>query len=118
MKISLFFAMSCIIVNFSATSSCFPGNANKDRKINDGRKLNVMQNYIQKQMYSQEYDSGIQAKENNFKSYAKNKNKTELSRPNVGGSEVQIAEMVGNINNSDKMNKGLFNMTTYNVPDM
>ena len=103
MKILFVFAMSWIIANnFSATSSCFPGNANKDREINDGQILNVTQNYIQRQMYPQDYDSGIQAKENNFKSYAKNNNETALTAAiNVGGYGVKVAEMIGNINHSD-----------------
>ena len=84
MKLTFFFAIissSCIIANFFATSSCFSlANANKDREINDRitEDLNVMQNYIQRKkqkMFSQEYDLGIQPKENNLNSYqSKEKN--------------------------------------------
>ena len=91
---------SCIIANFFAISSCFSlANANKDREINDRIKteeMNVMQNYIQKKkqkMFSQEYDLGIQPKENNLNSYQqkrKNENTSQLSV--FEGSEVKVSE--------------------------
>ena len=104
MKITLFFAIlsfsSCIIANFFAISSCFSlANANKDREINDRIKteeMNVMQNYIQKKkqkMFSQEYDLGIQPKENNLNSYQQKRKNGNTSQLSVfEGSEVKVSE--------------------------
>ena len=102
MKIKLFFAIlfsSCIIANFFATSSCFSlANANKDREINDRitEDLNVMQNYIQRKkqkMFSQEYDLGIQPKENNLNSYQQKRKNGNTSQLSVfEGSEVKVSE--------------------------
>ena len=130
MKITLFFAIlsfsSCIIANFFATSSCFSlANANKDREINDRIKteeLNVMQNYIQRKkqkMFSQEYDLGIQPKENNLNSYQQKNKNGNTSQLNVfAGSEVKVSEIRGNFNIANKINTQILNPNTYNVPDL
>ena len=101
---TLFFAIlsfsSCIIANFFAISSCFSlANANKDREINDRKKteeLNVMKNYIQRKkqkMFSQEYDLGIQPKENNLNSYQQKRKNGNTSQLSVfEGSEVKVSE--------------------------
>ena len=91
-KSFLFAIILCIIANFSATSSCFSSNAsNKDREIKDSRKLNVMQSYIQRQMYSSEYDLSIQPEENNLKTYEQqNKTLNTSSTLNVTSFEAKV----------------------------
>ena len=97
MKIPFFFAISCIIANFSATSSCFSANANKDREINDSQKLNVMQSYIQKRMFSQEYDLGIQPKENNLNAYAQKGKNVHISLVNnTTAPHIVVTKSIGN----------------------
>ena len=130
MKITFFFAIIsslCIIANFFATSSCFSlANANKDREINDRRiteDLNVMQNYIQRRkqkiMFSQEYDLGIQPKENNLNSNQQKSKNGNTSLLNVfAGSEVKVSETRGNFNVTTKINNQIPKPDSYNVPDL
>ena len=119
MKIPFFFAITCIIANFSATSSCFSANANKARKINDSQKLNVMKSYIQKRMFSQEYDSGIQPKENNLKSYEqKSKNGNTSLVNNATGSHIKVTETVGNIHTLNEVNNDTFGPESFDIPDV
>ena len=118
MKIPFFFAISCIIANFSATSSCFSANANKDREINDSQKLNVMQSYIQKRMFSQEYDLGIQPKENNLKAYEqKGKNVNTSLINNTTGYYIKETESVDNTHTLDEVNNDTFPAESFNIPD-
>ena len=97
LKSSLFVLHNCKL--FCNLIVFFLANANKDREINDRIKteeLNVMQNYIQRKkqkMFSQEYDLGIQPKENNLNSYQQKRKVGNTSQLSVfEGSEVKVSE--------------------------
>ena len=84
--------------------------------------MNVMQNYIQKKkqkMFSQEYDLGIQPKENNLNSYQQKSKNGNTSLLNVfAGSEVKVLETRGNLNVTMKLNNQIGKYDPYNVPEL
>ena len=118
MKVALVFTIYCILLRFSATSSCIVSNPIKDHgEVDDGRELNVMKKYIRNQMGSQEYDADIQGKEASTQSKIKKGKTYTLSDVKLDSLKIKAHNIINITDSSVETNTSINNITDYSAPE-